>query len=299
MSSLPQVLQTPGVNDIYEYNELHLDSAARDSGTNDEPVFIINPAFSDVLGVKLLSAQIPFTYYVFNEDNTAFEVLPNANPDEAVGVFLPPGNYTVNTIVTPLVQTLKNATGDNYTCTYSGSSGRFTITSTTSTPFALKFGETNDKGSTNPRLWLGFGPGINASDAFGTLVSPFIANITGPNYLYIVSSFGGRLGQYIRVNGDSTAEAPAFAKIPVNVNPYGVIDHADHNSEYFFDMGLGQIQQVKLGLIFGHTLDKINMNGAPWSVVIQVLTQRKNTVSRRVQDLGEAVSSGKKRIRVL
>jgi hypothetical protein len=292
-------LQTAGVNDVYEYNEIHLDSVARDAGTNDEPVFVINPPFDNVLGIKLVSAQIPFTYYVFDDTNGSFQILPGADPAQARTVTLPPGNYTVTSISAPLTAALGAATGDTYSFIYSGATGRFTLRSTTGQVFALAFGsDAGDDGVTNPRLWLGFAGGINPSDASGNLVAPYTANITGPNYLYVTTSFGGRISRNIRVNGGSTPEAPAIAKIPVTVNPYGLITYTDPSGSYAFDMSNGQVQNLKVGLMFGHTLQKVRMNGSPWSLVLHVLTQRDTTVSRRVTDKGEGANTGQKRIRV-
>lgn len=298
MSFSTAPLQTAGVNDVYEYNEIHLDSAARDAGTNDEPVFNLNPSISNVLGIKLVSAQIPFTYYVFNDANNTFQILPNADPNQARTVTLPAGNYTVTSISNPLTTALGAATGDTYSFTYSGATGKFTLRSTTGQVFALSFGEDNDEGVSNPRLWLGFAPGINRSDDGGVLVASHTANITGPNYLYLVTSFGGRISRNIRVNGGSTPEAPAFAKIPVTVNPYGLITYTDPNGSYAFDMSNGEVQSIRLGLMYGHTLQKVQMNGSPWSLVMQVLTQRDTSVPRRVMDNGEGANTGQKRLRV-
>lgn len=298
MSATAVPIQTSGVNDIYEYNEIHLDSAARDQGTNDEPIFNLAPAFSQVMGIKLVSAQIPFTYYVFNTGNGTFAYLPAGDPAQAKTVTLPPGNYTVASIAAPLTAALQSATGDTFTCTYSGATGRFTLRSNSGAVFALQFGSADDDGSTNPRIWLGFAAGINPSDASGVLVAPHAANITGPNYLLVTSSFAGRISRCIRVNGGSTAEVPALAKIPVTVNPYGLITYNDPNGSYAFDMSMAQVQQVKIGLVYGHTMQKVQMNGAPWSLVLQVLTQRDTSAARRVIDSGEGVNSGQKRLRV-
>lgn len=294
-------VQTAGVNDVYEYNEIHLDSAARDAGTNDDPDFNLSPGFTNCLGVKLVSAQIPFTYYVFNSGNNTFEILSNPDdPATARTVALPVGNYTVNSIAKPLTEALGAATGDTYTLTYSTATGKFVLASTSGSVFALRFGsDAKDPGTDNPRLWLGFAGGLNRSDNFGVLVAPHTANITGPNYLYLAASFGGRLSTRIRLNGSTTGNAPVLAKIPVNVNPYGVITYGDPSGSFAYDMASGTLQDLRLSLLYGHTLQRVDMNGAPWSVVLYVLTQRDTTLSRHVTDRGEVTNSGRKRIRVM
>lgn len=298
MSSNQGSIQTSGINDIYEYNEVHLDSAARDHGTNDQPVFNISPAMSGVMGVKLLSAQIPFTYYVFNHGNNTFQILPLGDPAQAKEITIPIGNYTVNSISGPLTSALELATGDSYTFVYSGTTGKFTLRSTSGAVFSLRFGTAGDDGATHPGMWLGFDAGEVRSDDSGVLVAPHTANITGPNYLLLTTSFGGRIAKNIRINGGSTPEAPAFAKIPVTVNPYGLITFTDPSDGYAFDMSMGQVQQLRVELLFGHTLQKVEMNGAPWSLVLLVLTQRGTTATRSVIDQGEAANTGRKRLRV-
>lgn len=168
MSEVP-INQCSGVNDIYEYNELHLDSAARDQGDNNQPIFMLQPALSSIMGVKLVSAQIPFTFYVFNEKNNTFSYYPtgdtNANP---VTITIPIGNYTSQTFDTTLETALAAAApGSPITVDYSGNSGRYTLTSNSGTPFAFRFGADDDAGENNPRLWIGFGPGLVRSNNQG------------------------------------------------------------------------------------------------------------------------------------
>lgn len=294
------LLQCSGVNDIYEYNELHLDSAGRDQGDNNHPIFVLQPAIGNVMGIKLLSAQIPFSYYVFNSANNTFLLQPDYADPTKVTVTLPPGNYNVDTFIPVLTTALETANAlDTYTVDYSNLTGRYTVTSNGGRQFALHFGSgVDDIGESNPRIWMGFGPGANVSSSGGVLTAPATASITGPNYIYLTTSFGGRLSRNIRVNGNSSIDPTTIAKIPVTVNPWGLITYTDPTASYAFDMSLGQVQNVEMGLQFGHTSQAVDMNGAPWSIVLQILTQRENTASRRMVGEMKAGQTSNKRIRV-
>jgi hypothetical protein len=314
------VLQTLGVNDVYEYNELHLDSAGRDAGTNNEPIFTISPSFDKVLGIKLLSAQvklrrqsplatpattcptffpffqIPFTYHVVNPTNNTFFYIDNG---QEVAVTLPSGNYTIDNITPTLGQALATASATaalpgTFTVGYSAVSGKLHIQQDQNRPFSLRFGDVGNSGTDSPRLLLGFDAGIVHSDETGSMWAPNVVNITGPNYIYLSTSFGGTLSRYMRVDGANTSEAPVFAKIPVTVNPWQVIHYTDPSNGFAFDMSSGQLQHIELHLHSGHNAHALDMNGSPWSVVIQVLTQRDTSVARRWS--GE--NGGSKRIRV-
>lgn len=292
-------VQTSGVNDVFAYNELHLDSVERDGGSNDQPFFVLQPAFSEVMAVKLVGARIPFTYHVFNDGNNAFQLVPDVGgaPDTVHTVRVPVGNYSVATLV-PALQAALSAVSpaDAYTVSYDAAAGRLVVVADSGKPFALRFGTGDaDRGISNPRIWLGFAGGDNLSDGDGRLAAPSVANLTGPNYLYLVSSaLGGRVSRNLRVNGGAALEPLVLAAIPVTVNPWGVVIYQDPTTEYAFDFSMGQVQKVDLALVFGHTGQTVNMNGSPWSVTFQVLTQRDTSVARNVKtDL-----VGNKRLRV-
>jgi hypothetical protein len=86
-----------GINDCYEYNEILLDSHDYESGSSDNPTFNVQPAFRDAIGFKVISARVPFSYYVFNSYNNTFEL--EIYYDEVYyyqTITVPVGNYTVS-----------------------------------------------------------------------------------------------------------------------------------------------------------------------------------------------------------
>lgn len=284
MASFPVTppVQTPGVNDVYEYCELYLDSNSRDSGTNDKPRFFLAPILHNILGIKVISAQVPFTYYVFQPTNNTFTLTDNAGAATNT-VVIPPGNYNATTICTQLGASLTTASGGHatYTAAYNNTTGAIAVTSSVTEAFVLHFGaDINDKGWNNPRLWLGFAAGSNTATSAGVLTAPSVACPTGPTYIYLESSLGGRIAKNIRVNGSTTNDPAVIARIPVNVNPWGVINYTDTTESFAFDMDDGFLQEITVSLSFGDSGQALSLNGSPWGVVLQVLVQRTTSISK-------------------
>lgn len=94
-----------GLNNTYDYYEFAIDSLDNTgSGSGgfsalNWPSFFVggkNP-LTRVKGMKILSAEIPFSYYVFTLANNSFEVSTSASGPWSL-VSIPPGNYTKDTI---------------------------------------------------------------------------------------------------------------------------------------------------------------------------------------------------------
>ena len=299
--------QTPGLNDIFLHNEFNMDSNSRDFGDNNSPKFVIGPIFDNVLGVKLISAQIPFSYYVFNSTNNTFTL--TATSGGPYTFVIPVGNYTAATLATALAAELNAIDpAGAYTVTYSATTGKFTFTSLTpGYSFTFTFTElpasqTNEgPGATNPRLWIGF-PAGDTSSTTGTIVAPFVANISGPGYLLLIASLGARISRSVRVNGFNSEDPPLLAKIPVNVNPGGLILFEDPTENYAFDMADGYLQEIEFSLQFGDSNLPVDLNGQPWSLVLQVLTKRDTSLSKYLPVSGAkgvpTITGRSKRIRI-
>ncbi len=257
----PPPVQTAGINDFYEYNEIHLDSNSRDSGTNNQPTWNLPYAFQSVVGIKLHTAQIPFSYYVFNSVNNTFlladNIAVNPIPTTAV-VTITAGNYTSAALIVEL-QTQLNAASTalaaalgggavarTYVVTFGAATEKFTITSSNAEAFQLTFGSSTGHGGTSPRLYLGYAAGLSAAAGTGIFIAPNVANLSGPNYLLLVGSIGSRIAKNVRVNGQTSINPAVVAKIAVNSNPFGLIDYVDPSETYDFDFSDGTLQSVSL-----------------------------------------------------
>lgn len=278
------------VNEVYEYNEVHLDSLCRDSGTNDHPIWNVAPELNNVLGVKVLNAQLPFTFDTVHSGNNQFAVvLPNGGG--TYNVTLDPGNYDVETLPVQAKNKIAAAGAGNIGWTWQNSTGRWIVDGPPG--FSLIF----DEGS--PTVILGFPVGTHTdTGSTGFITSPNTAVLTGPTHVYLVSrAIGPRISNHIRMNGSRTRNAAVLAKIPIDVNPGSYFFYNDISNGHAFDAALDQFQEIDLALEYPDkdAAHECQLHGSPWSVSLMVLTQRdvKLPHSERMTETG-----GHKRLRI-
>jgi hypothetical protein len=282
-----------GLNNTLEYTEFQLDSfdttlAYNQSYyTTDWPVFAVGKPLDNVAAIKVLEVQIPFTYYVFNSTNNTFTLTEGAGSPQKVTIT--PGNYTsssmfgsstANSGVLAAALHAASQNGFNYTCIYNSATQVF-VTTVSSGDFTLTFGTNlNDPGQSNPRLWLGFSGGANTSSS-STLTSPSVIQLTGPNYIYICSRvIGGQIKLYLsgdgQINpGNTGADGPQIARIPITSQPGGVTFWQDPVPLMWFDTGNSALNQnFDIYCTLGTATDSapLQFNGASFTVKLGVLT---------------------------
>lgn len=266
-----------------EYIEIYLDS--RDSvvttplyANTDWPTFRFVSPIQNIAKVKILEAEIPFSYYVVNADNNRI-VLTETGSSTAV---IPIGNYTVTDLATTVGAALTAASlalgSRTYSVTYSTTTGKFTISS--SGTFSLSVS------SLLLQSVLGLRQ-INTSSG-STLVAPDVAIVTGPNYVYVNSD---TLGPSFQTYLPSTAtqfplsKGPQLARIPITDNPGAITYYQDPVPEKWFDLNnLLQLQQFDLYLTLGNTNEKIRCNGQHFSIKLGILVR--SQVHSRYKDTG-------------
>lgn len=253
-----------------EYIEIYLDS--RDSvvttpayANTDWPTFRFQTPIQNIAKMKILEAEIPFSYYVVNTDNNRI-VLTETGSSTAV---IPVGNYTVTDLATALGAALTAASlalgSRTYTVTYSTITGRFTISS--SGTFTLSVSS----------LLLQSVLGLQATNpsSGSTLVAPHVAMVTGPNYVYANSdSLGPSFQTYLPSTATQfpLSKGPQMARIPVTDNPGAVSYYQDPVPEKWFDtQNLLQLQQLDMYFTLGNTNEKIRFQGQHFSIKLGLL----------------------------
>lgn len=273
-----------GLSDALFYNEWHVDSFERTIGTVNEPIFIFQRDIHEVQGLKVIAAEIPFSYYVFNSTNNTF-ILTEITPPGAgvpLTVTMNVGNYTSTTLAIELERALEAAGVLDYTVTFDSATLKYTISTTGGEDFSLTFGSSTDLGITNPRLWLGFPAGVSTSTA-GVLVAPNAAHVSGPDYLLLCSKRLGLLTNETFKRGALAQSGPILAKIPVNVNPGGIILYTDPDIEKYFDVDATVISDVDFFIAWGTAdggLQLLDFNGLSFSLKVVFLTADNATVKR-------------------
>lgn len=255
--------------------------------------------YSNVAAIKVLEAQIPFTFYVFNSKNNTF-LLTESYGGGARTVTIPPGNYTQFTLPSVLQTALQTASanGWGYSVTYSQATNKLTITGPLAGSFpplyfTLTFG-TNiyDNGRTNPRLALGFSGGPNVSGIGATsssipaiLVAPSVLQLSGPNYVYLNSTtLGGNVHLFLPGNGivnpsGAGADGPQIAKIPMCVNPGEIFNWNDPNPLMWFDVGNTNFNgNIDFYLTLGTESmeEPLELNGAAFSIKLGILSNQES-----------------------
>jgi len=193
-----------GLNDNYEYKEFSLDSLDADgsfinsAASTDWPRFSVaaDGALENVVAIKVLEAEISFSWDVFNSVNNSFTITESVGGTKTITI--PVGNYTATAIASALTTAFVTAgTTATYTVTFSSLRNRLVFTSSTNNSFYFSFGAgynipgvQPNSGNKNPRLFIGFPPGDTASTSVGgvqVITSPNTLLLSGPNYLYLNS----------------------------------------------------------------------------------------------------------------
>ena len=279
-----------GLDQKFRYYEFQLDSVASDygfSGTEtrlDWPIFQVGgkKPLENIAGIKVLEVQIPFSWYIVNNLNNTFILLETSGGNTTVTI--PVGNYTSGTLTTALQTALRAASANTilYVVSYNSTTQKFSIINGvgTSSPFSFIFGNAViGDNSTSPVEILGFNRGTITS-VFGsganTLSAPNIANITGPNYLYVNSSKLGNLtDMYLPKTSDNATNGnsgPEMAKVPIGVQPGGTILWVDPSPTMFFDLeNLSSLTEIDFFLTLGNSNQVLKLNGLSFSLKLGIL----------------------------
>ena len=236
----------------------------------DWPNFQMERPINNIAGLKVLEVQIPFSFYVINQFNNTFVLVTN---NGNFTITIPEGNYDSASLIVATTLALQSADPmGSWVITYSDITGKFTFYS--AILFSLVFGAANSAGDDNPAFIYGFNTG--ASDTGLVLRAPRVADITGPLYVYLCSDV---LGTLCALHLPASAElsqgglGPEIAKIPVNANPWNIINWIDPDPQKFFDVeSLFTLQSVDFYLTLGKNPRKpLKLNGLPFSIKLGIV----------------------------
>lgn len=289
-----------GLNQDFKYYEFYFDSldcfTSADTGfsAQDWPLFQMATPVTGLAALKVLEVQIPFSFYIFNNSNNVF-LLTESGGVTGVAVYIPVGNYSAATLATALQTALNTSSGVfTYTVTFAGqasspNTGKFTFSNNAGggATFSFTFGGTTDGGTTNPRLFMGFPAGVSTSSTSQVLVAPNAALVSGPNYLYLNSrQLGSTLACLLprgAVNLGNGTAGPQIAKIPINVQPGGIIYWSDPDPLKWFSLeNLNLLSQLDMYITLGNNdVPKCTqLNGLSFSVKLGIL-QNNQTVDKK------------------
>jgi hypothetical protein len=254
------------VGAIY-YKEVNFDTADRVAGTIQNPQFAVSSS-SRIKQIQLVSAEIPFTWYVFTNANNKIDfVEPLSGPETSV--VLPPGNYSSDDMIAQLsiLMTAASPNGYVYTFSINPNSSRIIITSTGN--FNLLWA-TGANQATSIRNELGFA--FANKTLSNSYTADFTYNLSGDNYIYIkcdqVLGFDNAI-----TNSNPSVDSKILAKVPVLVNSGEVISYSAAVpvvTQLLFNDSLA-ITQLTFSLTSRNNI-ALDTNNRNWSFTLGVFT---------------------------
>lgn len=242
-----------------------VDSAARTSGTSSDFTFNLGTrALPSVKKVKLLSLSCPNTIYNIRtgvNDRFCFNRSGNFNPQ------IPPGYYTLSSLLTQLAASMNAVDGNGYIATSSATTGKITITGVSA--FIVNFG-TNPLAAQGCYQETGFVLGTDSGSST-TVTAPNVANLSLPYSIDI------QIPQFMGAN--VITGNPAYTStftVPVNVVSGQLIQYGVNN-EFCQEVNLPTpvtILEFHVKLLM-NTGEVINLNGADWNMIFEFTVQNK------------------------
>lgn len=261
--------------DYYEYtfDSLEATNAASDSYTSRNwPNFKMDNPLMNVVGVKVIEAEIPFSFYTVSSFNNTFQV--SYNGGAYVTLTVPVGNYSAASLATQL-QTLLVTVDASFTVSIDAVASKFLFTAALT--FVFNFPNTMQ---TDMRLLMGFdsvSPTAVLSAGLFRLTSVNVYQVTGSNFLHVCSNRLGPLMNIYLPSNDVNSKGgigPQIAKIQVNVNPYDVIFWRDPTPDLIFNIkNVFQLKEMDfyLAAAEGGVETPLDLNGLGFSLKLALL----------------------------
>lgn len=292
-----------GLNDDYEYIELNFDSGdtavsgATGQSPTDWPSFTLGTPLQNVAAIKVLEVAIPFTYYVLPKDNHTFVMIESGGSGSLSQlVTIADGNYTANQLAAAIgpAMTASSPYAQTYTASYSTTLGRFQINGGNTNDFSIQCINNSYSPSDTIKYHQGLATVLGAyqdiTSTNGTppykIYLPNVANVTGPNYIFVQSASLGNLVPLYMNTGAVSGQFPSgkgnqIAKVPVNCNPFGVIQWKDPDPQKWFDIsGVQTISTMDFYLGLGNQSisTPLDLKGNAWSLKLGVLLNKTGRV---------------------
>ena len=224
-----------------------------------------------IMAIKIISAEIPNVWDVINTNNNTLVYTYNG---VATTITIATGTFTGAQIATAL-QTAISAVTAGFTVTYDSTLLKFTFTQTVAAlPWTVSFPTINSLYSI-----VGFlaGSSQGGTGAGTSTISSIVAQVNGPNYLYLNSrTFGPQVNFNLTEDAVGGNGGPQICRIPINAARNAVVLYVNPNAQDFFDCFAESVNQFDLYLTLGpdQTQTPLDMKGVSWSVKFGFLSQR-------------------------
>jgi len=250
------------------FKEINFDTQDRSSGTIQSPVFTIS-ATNRIKQIQIVEADIPFTWYIFDTTNNYIDFVEPANGPTTF-IVIPPGNYTIDEMITTLSDLFNTASPNSYTYTATVNPNNYKITISSTGIFNLLWA-TGDHSTTNPYKQLGF----NLTNLTGNTAytAQNLYNMSGDNYIYIkcnqVLGFDNAI-----TNSNTTIDSKIVTRVPVTVNSGETITYrpsAPITTQLLFNDNNNFTVTLEFSLT-GRNNKPLDLNGHNWSFILGIFT---------------------------
>ena len=235
--------------------QLSLSSNNADSKGDNSYIFYIPtgsiPAESqEQIYLSVQSAIIPNTFYNINQYNNKLCYSLDSN-NIKIYLILQNGNYTIKDIVNYL-----NSNMSNFTISYNRMYNKLTFQNLSSTNFKV-YPE-----STIYNV-IGLSNGLTYQSVNGLLQSVNAVNLNSIQYINVKVNINTNNITKYNINDKNI-----ICSIPVNINPYGVINYKNYNN-FRVNTYRNEITEIIMQFT-DQNGNNIDFNGVQWSLVLQM-----------------------------
>lgn len=248
------------------YRSLYFNSGSRNFGTNDAPIFALDPPINSAEKIKVLAVNVPISYYAF--DNYTLKVNENVGGvTTATAQITLNGNYTNSQITSAIASGLTTAsasTGNTltYNCSYDNILGKISIQSTGGS-FRVTSGSANNN--------LGF---RSLSNSFVTSQQASSVVQLSRQLLAVRSE---ELTQAISTNSrsyyNSDSSTPIAGIIPILNGAYSYQYYESPVSSEYLKANSSQIERIGFYLTDMDN-NRVSLNDIPWSIKIGLYSDK-------------------------
>jgi hypothetical protein len=276
----------PGcINTPYVTKNILVHSKTRDFEKYPNPngyVIDLPRTYNNVIGVCLISAEIPSSFYVFStaDGNTSLTVTVDTTTHT---ITIPDGNYGFSSMITALTAALNAAfSGLTFEVAVNSITSKFTITCLTSPGTKTVSIDTTTAPASKNTEWglayyLGFPKGVVTSGVSNTnaVTASFVATMNPHNYLLLNIEEINATDHVGFEGGNST-----FAKIPLTVNSYNLAFYDKILSIQKFGLPRVCLKRLHVDITFADgTL--VDFQGMEHSFTIELTYSNERIISQR------------------
>jgi hypothetical protein len=241
---------------------LLIDSRDRDAGKPGSYRILLPKMYENVIGARLLTAEIPSTFYIFtaSSGNTALYVTLDGQSVPA-NIILPDGNYGSTEMQNVLVEALNANTALTWSVTTNPTTQKITLSNTELVDFSVD--------ASGLGKYLGFS-GVQLSEE-GSITSSSIVSLNP--HTYILLDIDELNGIDEGIIGGGGAGRGAFCKIPFNANSFEYAMLDAHRGTPRVDVNIARLDRLRIRLRFHEDGEIIDFNGVEHSFTLEITTR--------------------------